>query len=136
MRVRWVFPYRRVLTARGFRWIPILPVDLRHGTSSWLRADMVVDTGADLSLVSRSIGQVLGMKPAPRERRDELNGVGGPVEFVERKPVVRWRQQQLNIPVAWAFVDDVPCLLGRHGFLDRFEVCFDGRRKQFKMITG
>ena len=93
---------------------------------------MLVDTGADYTLLPRSYAAILGVSPKRDCRRLLTAGIGG-TEHVYLLPQLRMRLGPWlrRIPVGFLNHDDVPPLLGRVRCLDTFEVCFGRHRTRF-----
>lgn len=86
---------------------------------------VLVDTGADYTLLPHSFLRFLGVDP----RRDcevvTTVGVGGPERvFLCRRVRVRLGPWERVIPVGFLARFDVPPLLGRQGCLETFAVTF------------
>jgi hypothetical protein len=90
---------------------------------------VIVDTGADITLLPNYLAGYLGYDLSKAKKLDTL-GVGGEqvlrvLENVEIKigPFTR------TIPVGFAQSNTVPSLLGRHLCLETFSVEFQGKKK-------
>ncbi len=87
-----------------------------------------VDSGAVVTLVARSVGELLELVPS-RGRRIELSAVGGAVnEAHVHELTLRIGDQPepaLKVPVAIATKENVPNLLGRLGVFSSNQVHFD-----------
>jgi hypothetical protein len=98
---------------------------------------MLVDTGADYTLLARAYAALLGVDLRRQCRRVATAGVGG-TEIVHLLPRVRMRLGPWSrvIPVGFLDRNDVPPLLGRTRCLDTFDVRFAGRRTTFAVGRG
>lgn len=94
---------------------------------SWLLVRMLIDTGADFTLLPKFWARLLGidLRDAQVER---TSGLGG-WEVVYFVPNVRVKlgEWERVIPVGFADSDRVPPLLGRHLFFETFETTFVGK---------
>jgi Cauliflower mosaic virus peptidase (A3) len=106
-------------------WEPEYPVTLSNGSISH-DALMLVDSGAELSLISRDVGNLLGFQVANREIVSEGTGVGGKVEYVTREIDLTIDGNSFKAPVAWlqTEITDAPLLLGREVIFDLFNIEF------------
>ncbi len=84
-----------------------------------------VDSGADITLVPRSVGELLQFEnPQPSEIFD-IMGVGEKgVPIVLRKVEVRLNDFKITMRIGWALIEDVPLLLGREDLFKYFDVVF------------
>ena len=85
---------------------------------------MLVDSGADKSMISWKMGLYLGFAEEAGERLASTRGVGGSLQVRQRRMDVTLGNGRFQIPVLWAGVE-MPALLGREGIFDRFRVEFD-----------
>ena len=86
---------------------------------------MLVDSGADVSVVPWGLGRRLGFHEAEGEATLSIRGIGGNVEARRRSLDVSFGTSgALEIPVLWAALETPP-ILGRKGIFDRFRVEFD-----------
>ena len=101
----------------------------------WYRIPRVlVDIGADVSLVPRVLGAAL-LGRVRSKRRVNLGGVAPGARLTGYLHTLRLRVagRDWRAPVVVASVDNVPVLLGRLGALDGFDVRFvRGRHMAFR----
>lgn len=90
---------------------------------AWVRVAMLVDTGADYTLLPKVYAEHLGITLSRDGRLFETMGVGGreQVYLLQRWPVRlgMWRRE---IPMGFLSRNDVPPLLGRQACLEEFKV--------------
>lgn len=112
---------------------PAIPVQLK-GSSTSLQTTALVDSGADFSAIPYSMAEVLGLDLSGK--RTEVGGLGGNVPAVLTKMQVMIQKghflKRFNVPVyaVDTMDDEIPVLLGRVEFFDRFKVTFDERNKR------
>lgn len=123
------FPFRRQLTPFGFTWVPIVPVELRH-LGSTLIVDMIVDSGAEISMIPLRVGRAIGFRPRSRESGADLGGIAAAVPFLMRRIRMQIGHFRWSARIAWAQRQDVPLLLGRMDVFDRFDIRFSMRRNR------
>ena len=87
---------------------------------------MVVDTGADYTILPRHFSEKLRISLENDCFKDTTFGVGGeqPVYFLKKKVWVKIGQLERDIPLAFLDSDEIPALLGRLGFLETFNTEF------------
>ncbi len=90
---------------------------------------LYIDSGADITLIPRSVGELLGFN-VDREEVKEMGGVGGSkVPTILKTLKLRIGEIKFPVRIAWALVEDVPPLLGRLDIFDKFEVKFKQKEK-------
>jgi hypothetical protein len=112
---------------------PVATVELWSARSrSWVRIVMLVDTGADYTLLGHAHADVLGIDLRSC-RRVVTAGIGG-TETVYLRSRLRLRLGPWSRAIVAGFLDrdDVPPLLGRMRCLDTFDVRFGRQRTIFR----
>ena len=104
---------------------------------SGLRYDFValLDSGADISVISLDVAELLGLDL--KGNKEEARGIGGKVFAIQTnmnielgKPHERY---SFKIPVKVIFdngEEELPIILGRVGFFDKFVVTFDQKNEK------
>lgn len=87
---------------------------------------MVVDTGADYTVIPRHFSQKLRISLERDCFKDETVGVGGSqaIYFMKSKILAKIGAIERKIPLAFFDNNEVPALLGRLGFLETFNTEF------------
>lgn len=93
---------------------------------TWIETWMVVDTGADFTILPRFLAQDLGVSFETDCQKDVSRGVGGEqtIFFYKTKINAKIGTLLRSIPLAFFSNDEVPPLLGRLGFLETFNTEF------------
>jgi len=102
--------------------------------SSWIKVAMLVDTGADYTLLPHSYAAHFGI-PVEREGRAfETLGIGGRerVYLLSRWPM-RLGLWKREIPLGFLTHDDIPPLLGRQACLGTFKLTLVRHRTIFSV---
>ena len=110
-------------TSFGATSIPVAGVRFKDVSGSWKALELVVDSGALVSLVKRSFGDLLGLKLSEGEPI-ELAGIkkGAKVHaYVHRLPI-KIGSVEMSARVAFGKDDQVPNLLGRLDLFPRFDI--------------
>ena len=115
----------RLRSVSRHAWLPTYPVYLKHGTTE-LPATMLVDSGADFSVISRQIGEDLGYALADAEQTLLAQGIGGTVSYVLRSMEMNIDGHTFVAPVAWLQDEGEAeeMILGREVVFDRFNIEF------------
>ncbi len=84
-----------------------------------------VDSGADITLIARSVGEYLGFKIESNDKIEEIKGIGGKsIPIIIKALTVKIGNFEKNARVAWSLIEDVPLLLGRLDLFELFEIIF------------
>lgn len=106
---------------------PIVPIKFYSNSTSLFEAKAIVDTGADITLIPKTLGIDIGLK---RTHLQYIGGVGGRMGYYLNNINVEIADKKIKIPVAWSTQDTVPLLLGRKGVFDKFKFCFNDKSKE------
>jgi Family of unknown function (DUF5678)/Aspartyl protease len=106
-------------------WLPLYQVELRFNTVK-IQVPMLIDSGADGSLITYSTGLKLGLSVADGETRQTSKGIGGgEISYVWRDIDVTIAGHALTIPMAWILSgENQEEIIGRHGIFDAFDIEF------------
>lgn len=106
---------------------PIAKVSFKSAIESkWSDIWMVVDSGADFSILPRYVSNLLGISLENDCVSGITTGVGGEqkIHLCKQKITVKLGKFAKDIPLAFFDSDEVPPLLGRLGFLETFNTTF------------
>lgn len=93
--------------------------------SNWVSVRMVIDTGADYSLLPKFIADQLGINLTKDCKTFYTSGVGGSEKvYFLSKTKIKLGEWERTVPIGFLNKDNIPPLLGRQGFLETFEVLF------------
>lgn len=129
-----IFPFEKVPSSvfgtvhRPIAWVEFWS----KSTKNWLGIWMVVDSGADYSLLPNYMSGYLGVDLKKDCRIFSTQGIGGKEKvFLLQKTKVRLGKWKRNIPVGFLARDTVPPLLGRQGFMENFATLFYNHKTLF-----
>lgn len=93
--------------------------------NNWVALRMVVDTGADYTLLPRFMADKLGVSLEKDCKIFTTYGIGGgeKVYFLQ-KIKIRLGAWERTIPIGFLERNEIPPLMGRHLFLETFETLF------------
>jgi hypothetical protein len=114
----------RIRTLKNNHWQPDYPVELTTSKATE-KLVMLVDSGADITVIPKWTGVDLGLQLAEDEYIEKAEGVNGSVEYVVRNLTFNIDGHTFKAPVGWLQTDDVEdILLGREVVFDVFDVEF------------
>ena len=110
---------------------PIIPVRI-SGPARSVNVLMLLDSGADLSILPYAVGETIGLV-LDMDTRSEVQGIGeGMVPYVLGEVDLQVGGMALQERVGWALIEEVPFLLGR---LDVFrELAIELREFENKIV--
>jgi hypothetical protein len=124
MRGALKFPFQTARSGRlGLIRRPIIPCAFR-GPGGSFEASVLLDSGADISLIPYSVGQTLGLsaKDAPR---GECRGLGEALVAYHLCQVeLKLGGLRLLVRVGWSTLEETPLLLGRLDVFDALDIEF------------
>lgn len=93
----------------------------------WRLVNMIVDTGADYTILPKFLAQILDINLKKDCRVISTEGVGGKQSVFLAKDKVRAKIGQFERLIPLGFLNDnyIPPLLGRQEFFETFRVVFD-----------
>lgn len=93
--------------------------------NQWIESWMIIDTGADYSLLPRFMADQLGINLEKDCQVFYTRGIGGTEKvYLKKNLKVKIGSWEKIVPVGFLDKDNIPPLLGRQGFLETFEVLF------------
>ena len=121
------FPFeKRPSSIFGQVFRPIAKVNFwSNKIKRWVEIIMIVDTGADYTLLPRFYALDLGINLRKDCIPYSTTGVGGAEKVhIFKKAKVKLGKWGRVIPIGFLDRDDIPPLLGRQDFLENFKVVF------------
>jgi predicted aspartyl protease len=119
---------------------PVMRAEILAGDGTWRSVELLVDTGADRTVISANVLEALNLRAA--EPRDRIGGVGGLVDSVNvRTQIMLTRNdgQKATFRGDYVACTEVEALdmtvLGRD-LLDMFAVIVDRRADVVALIGG
>lgn len=133
-----VFPFEKA-ASKIFGKIhrPVALVDFwSYRLKEWCEIAAIVDTGADYTLLPRFYADDFGINLKKDCGRKTTKGIGGEeVVFIYRRMKVSFLGKIHSIPVGFLNRNDLPPVLGRHRFLEKFKLTFHRHFTHFENIT-
>jgi len=89
-----------------------------------------VDSGADITLIPKSVGELLGFKIEESDKIEEMKGIGDyGIPVIIKKLKIKIGEKTIDARVAWSLLEDVPLLLGRIDIFRLFNISFEKEKK-------
>lgn len=101
---------------------PIAKIRLRDASGNLFEMSVIVDSGADISMFSRRLGDIMGINVENGEAKTFRGIVGEVIAYVHRIPIIIG-EKEVSAAVAFALAD-VPNLLGRLDIFENFDIHF------------
>jgi len=91
---------------------PVIPVSL-IGPKYRVKLFMLLDSGADISMIPYSVGETIGLE-LDMATRSEVQGIGeGSVPYVLGQVTLEIEKFNVSARIGWALIEEVPFILGR-----------------------
>ncbi|MBI4789354.1 MAG: retroviral-like aspartic protease family protein [Chloroflexi bacterium] len=112
---------------------PVADVDFKHKTRDiWIPIRLIIDTGADYSVLPRSYALPLGIDLERDCQEHWTIGIGGSERiFLYQGQQVRLGKYARIVPVGFLDREIGPALFGRHEFLETFKAIFADHTVRF-----
>ena len=122
---RYIFKYAPEPTKTGIIHRPIARILLQSTKDEWFAFRVYIDSGADISLFTKTDAKLLGIDLYKGEYRPII-GIGKTlIPAYTHKVVMRIEETTLNIKTSFADSDEVPRLLGRTDIFKHFKITFN-----------
>lgn len=103
-------------------------------TNSWRDVRMVVDSGADYTLLPQRYAVILGIDLDKECKTGPSKGIGGEEKIYQYRDLpIKIGEWERKIPVGFLMRDGVPPLLGRLGCTEILKIIFADKRTIFEI---
>lgn len=102
---------------------PVAEIYLKSKSGSWIKLNPYIDSGADVSLIPLSLGNLLGLS-VDEKKIEQIGGIRGSVPVIYFQCPLKIGDVQFSTQIAWALIEEVPPLLGRADVFDKFNIQF------------
>lgn len=118
------FPYEtRYSENLGKIVTPLIPVTI-IGKKEKINLLMLLDSGADISLIPYSVGEFLGL-PLNMTNRSEVQGIGeGAVPYILNSVKLKIGDFEFDARIGWTLIEEIPFILGRLDVFQQFSIEF------------
>lgn len=102
---------------------PVAQLEIKSEKSDWFPLIMYIDSGADISLVPRNFGSLLGLDLT--KNLGQIRGIGEAIVPLSLQDVkLRIEKHEIKVKIAVALINEVPYVLGRYDFFKLFKISF------------
>lgn len=102
---------------------PVAQLEIKSKKDDWFPVIMYIDSGADISLVPRNFGSLLGLDPT--KNLGQIRGIGDAIVPLSLQDVnFRIEKHEIRVKIAVALINEVPYVLGRYDFFKLFKISF------------
>jgi len=115
----------RIKSLKKHQWQPIYSIHFFSQNRKSYTERMLVDSGADFSLITLDFGKLLGLKTTAGEIPLVAEGIGGSVSYFLREVKMEIDGHKFSAPVAWLVnpkINDM--IIGRETIFDLFDIEF------------
>ena len=122
------FPFRYITKGYlGSIWRPYALCEFKNIKEDlWIPMELVIDTGADYTLLPLNYAYLLGINLDNDCYKETTLGIGGEEKvYLYKKLQAKIGRMKINIPVGFLKRNDVPPLLGRLKFLELLRITFN-----------
>jgi hypothetical protein len=116
----------RIKSLKKHPWLPTYPIKFYFDNHTTQIKEMLVDSGADISLINYEFGRLLGFEKSPHEAILEAEGIGGcTIPYLLRNTLIEIAGFQFENLFAWLQDEQVDeMIIGREMVLDLFDIEF------------
>jgi Aspartyl protease len=115
----------RIRSLKNSLWIPTYPVFFPTLDQTGGTQDLLVDSGADISLVTHEFGKRLGFQRSAQDVVLRAQGVGSTIEYLMKKVSITIEGVTFENHFAWVQDDSIEdMILGREIVFDLFDITF------------
>lgn len=113
---------------------PIAEIHIKDKTNIWRAITMYIDSGADISIITKSMGELFGHNVV-KGKKIELKGIGkgGITAYIHKMDMLVGRHE-IGVEIAIAENDDVPKILGRRDIFNLFEIQFKNKEEATRFL--
>jgi hypothetical protein len=113
---------------------PVAEIHIKDCHHIWRAITMYIDSGADVSIMMRSFGELFGHE-VKKGKKIRLKGVGpAHINAYIHKMEILIGEDAVPVEVAIAEDDSVPNILGRKHIFDIFEITFNNKEQHTSFL--
>jgi len=125
------FPYKHIQTETfGEVTIPVAKIFLQ-GKQEETAIDVIVDTGAVISIFPKSLCDILGLDFEKGQQSYVKTATGENIPIRIHKLKIRINDHKFQARAAFSIIENVPYILGRLDILNKLEIRFDKHGTRF-----
>ncbi len=117
------FHYSSIVTLTGVVKRPCAQLRLLHG-GRYCRRIMLIDSGADVSVITKQTGIRLGLTTSPTDQMKSLGGAGGRIPVIYRRVEMQIGPHSFQAEVGCIQNNQPLLILGRRDVFNSFSIEF------------
>lgn len=121
-KIKVEFPYLIKATAKGIILTPYIWLELKTKIGVWRSQKFLFDTGADYTSFPNFVATVVGVDLKACSQNIMYTANNEPMITYYSQVTIRLESKEFNLPCVFTDKDDTPFLLGRVGFIERFDM--------------
>jgi len=111
---------------------PSIPISIRGNGNTNFGFMALLDSGADFSIIPQDVAELLNLDLT--KKKEKVRGIGGWLDSIEDKITINISKGHesysfiISVKVILGEGDkigDIPIILGRNGFFNKFKITFD-----------
>jgi predicted aspartyl protease len=115
----------RLKSMKLHEWYPSYPVKFYKDDGSYIEESVLIDSGADISAMSKEFGEKLGFTQGNHEIVSNVLGIGGSVDFLMREAEIEINNFRFKTRFAWLQDERInELIIGREIVFDLFDIEF------------
>jgi len=125
------FPYSSKRTPDfGLILTPYVWLEVKTAKGVYRSQRFLFDTGADFTSFPKSMSRVVGVELSICPQKVMYTANNEPMITFQAKVKVRFAGEEFDLPCVFTDRDDTPFLLGRVGFIEKFEMFLSAKYKR------
>lgn len=115
----------RIKSVRSHEWTPYYQIGFVFDSGQILQKDMLIDSGADISVVNYKFGEILGFKKDTHDISFTAEGFGSSVDFFIKEAIIEINGYRFTNRFAWLQDPELnDMIIGREIVFDLFDIEF------------
>ena len=115
----------KIKSLKKHPWFPTYLIQFHLDDGSIQIEEMLIDSGADISLINYDFGKLIGFEKSPHEAVLEAEGIGGSVSYLLRTTPIEINGFEFENVFAWLQDEEISeMIIGRETVFDLFDIEF------------
>jgi hypothetical protein len=131
------YPYKEIPLPDGTsEYLPLIPIQLKKGAATTSLLEVIVDSGSGLCIFNVSAARPLNIADITIGEHSTVGGIapGQQIDLYEHEVRLVVGSDEFKIKAYFSPQLEIPGLLGREGFFDKFTVTFHPDSSELELI--